>query len=185
MKPARILCALLIVLIVLSGVAVCWRVGAEPPAGKAEKARLRVGTFDSRAVAIAYVSSEVGKRDLGKLFEEHQKAKAAGDTEKVAKLEEQGKARQVRMHEQGFSKGRVDDVLEQIKDKLPAIAREAGVDLIVSKWDVVYQGPAVELVDVTELVVKPFNPNERARGWIKDLGKVAPIPLEDARKIDD
>ncbi len=182
MKLAKILC---VMLIVLSGVVVCWRVGAEPPAGKGERGRLRVGTFDSRALPIAYANSEVFRRELAKLMEEHKKAKAAGDTERVKKLEEQGKAGQVRFHEQGFSTGRVDNILEHIKDKLPAIAREAKVDLIVSKWDVVYQDPAVEVVDVTELVVKPFNPNERARGWIKDLQKVAPIPLEDARKIED
>ena len=177
--------SILFVLLALGCLVAGWGAAAERPPAKPERAKLRVGTFDSRAVPIAYANSEVFKRELSKLMEEHKKAKAAGDTEKVKKLEEQGKAQQVRFHEQGFSTGRVDNLLEHIKDKLPAIAREASVDLIVSKWDVVYQGPAVELVDVTELVVKPFNPNERARGWIKDLEKVAPIPLEDARKIED
>jgi len=182
MRAVRVL---LVVSITLGGLAVFWGVMAAPLAGKPERGKLRVGTFDSRALPIAYANSELFRRELDKLMEEHKKAKAAGDTEKVKKLEAQGKAGQVRFHEQGFGTRRVDDILERIKDKLPAIAREAGVDLIVSKWDVVYQDPAVEVVDVTELVVKPFNPSQRARGWIKDLQKVAPIPLEDARKIED
>jgi hypothetical protein len=182
MKATKVI---LSVSLTLGCLAAAWLAAGERPYANLQRARVRVGTFDSRAVAIAYGNSEVFRRELGKLMEEHKKAKAAGDTAKVKKLEEQGKAGQVRAHEQAFSTGRVDNILEHIKDKLPAIAREAKVDLIVSQWDVAYRGPDADLVDVTDLVVKPFNPGERARGWIKDLKKVAPIPLEDARKIDD
>jgi hypothetical protein len=137
-----------------------------------------VGTFDSRAVAIAYASSDIHRRAMAPLLDEHKKAKAAGDTKKAKELESKGQTRQERLHYQGFGTAPVDDLLEAVKDKLPAIAQKAGVGLIVSKWDVVYQTPGVEIVDVTDLIVEPFQPNERALGYIKQLAKQPPIPPE-------
>ena len=36
---------------------------------------------------------------------------------------------------QGFSTAPVTNILEQIKDKLPAINNKAGVSVLLSKWD--------------------------------------------------
>jgi hypothetical protein len=153
---------------------------AEP---KAEKATLRVGVFDSRAVAVAYAGSQEFDAQLKRLMEEHQKAKAAGDTEKVKQLEAQGRQSQDQLHQQGFSTGSVANILEKIKDQLPGIAKEAGVDLIVSKWDVPYQVPGSQTVDVTQAMIKPFHPSEKTLRMIQGLEKVQPIPLEEAKKI--
>ena len=123
---------------------------AQDPNTKIEKAKLRVGTFDSRAIAIAYTRTEDFNQALNKLMEEHKKAKADGDEKKAKELEAKGQAQQQLFHMQGFSTASVSEYLELVKDKIPAIAKEAGVDVIVSKWDIVYQSPDAEFVDVTD-----------------------------------
>jgi len=162
-----------------------WTASAAEPGNHEEKTRLRVGTFDSRAVAIAYASSDIHRRAMAPMMEEHKKAKAAGDTKKAKELEAKGQAGQERLHFQGFGTAPVNDLLETVKDQLPAIAQKAGVDLIVSKWDVVYQAPGVEIVDVTDLIVEPFHPNEKAKGYIKELTKHPPVPPEVLAKHKD
>lgn len=173
----------------LAVVAAVWAIfprGEMRAAGaKAEKATLRVGVFDSRAVAVAYAGSEEFSRGLRKMKDEYDKAEAAGDTQKMEQLKEAGKTGQQRAHEQVFSTATVGNILAEIKDQLPAIAQKAGVDVIVSKWDIVYQVPGTEFVDVTRLLVEPLHPSEKALRTIKELEKHAPIPLEEARNIKD
>jgi hypothetical protein len=152
------------------------------PAQKAERASLRVGTFDSRAVTVAFAASEIFDRQLRQLKEEHQKAKAAGDEEKVKKLETEGKAQQEQFHRQGFGTAPVDDMLRHIKDELPAVAKRAGVDMIVSKWAITYSVPDAQLVDVTDLIVEPFKPNERTKRIIRELRDKPPLPPEEIEK---
>ena len=100
-------------------------------------------------------------------------------------IKSQGKSMQEQMHLQGFGTASVKKYLDVVKDKLPAIAKEAHVDFIVSKWDVVYQDPAVEAVDVTEDIVKAFEPNAQTLKSIQDLIKHPPIAEEEIRKIKD
>ncbi len=176
---------LLAVLAAVGSLAILSRAGAEGPGEKAEKPKLRVGTFDSRAVAVAYAASEQHNRQIKRLMDEHKQAKAAGNTERVKQLEAEGQARQKRLHEQGFSTGSVAKILAEIRDQLPAIAKESGVDVLVSKWDVVYQSPSAEFVDVTAAMIKPFGPNERTLRIVEELKKVAPISLEEAGNIKD
>jgi hypothetical protein len=156
---------------------------ADSAAGGAEKPRIRVGTFDSRAVAVAYAGSDRMDRQLKQMREQYEQAKAAGNQEKIKQLEAEGCAGQDQMHQQVFSTASVDNVLAQIRDKLPAIAKEAGVDVLVSKWDIVYRDPAAQTVDVTDSIIKPFNPKPRALQTIKELAKHQPIPLEQAKKM--
>ncbi len=182
MRPARIMFPLWAT---LASLLLCATAIAVPPEKAPGAKRLRVGTFDSRAVTAAYVASEPFNRQIKQLMEEHKKAKAAGDAEKVKQLEADGKARQDRIHQQGFGTASVADILQQIQQELPAIAKEAGVEVIVSKWDVAYSVPSAEFVDVTGLIIRPFNPNERTRRIVKELSKQPPIPLEKLRHMPE
>ena len=158
---------------------------ADGPAREAEKAKLRVGTFDSRAVAMAFIRSGMFEQELQQRMEEHKKAKAAGDDQKVKKLEAQGKAGQERVHRQGFGTAPVDNILQRIKDKLPGIAKKASVDVIVSKWAVTYSTPGARFVDVTDLIVEPFGPDEKTKRAIRELCGKPPVPLEEIEKHHD
>jgi hypothetical protein len=141
-----------------------------------------VGTFDSRGVLFAYVGSDefdhylsAQKTDVGRALE---RAKAAGDEKLVAKLDALGPAMQKRIHEQGFGTAPVDDIIARIEDKLPGIAKKAGVDVIVSKWTLTYSGPAAKFVDVTDLLVAEFDPSEETLQGIREIVAQEPVPLD-------
>ncbi len=157
---------------------------AQQPAS-AQKPGLRVGTFDSRALVMAYAGSKEFNDKIKAMMDEHTKAKQAGDQKTVQKLEAEGKAQQQRFHEQGFAATPADDILERIKDSLPQIAKEAGVDVIVSKWQIAYRAPNAEMVDVTDLIVKPFNPSAKTLRNIEEIKKVKPLPREEVLKHKD
>jgi hypothetical protein len=182
MKTVKTLGALLVI---FASCAIYACVRAEDPAAKTKPAKLRVGTFDSRAIVIAYGRSADFNQRIRKLKADRDKAKADGDQKKALELEEQGRSGQQMFHMQGFSTASVNDILEHIKDKLPEIAKQAGVAMIVSKWDIAYQSPDAELVDITDLMVKPFSPDEKTLKTISELQKHAPIPLQEAMNIKD
>ena len=143
------------------------------------KETLRVGTFDSRAIVVAYVRSEPAKQLLSNHFEKLNKAKEEGDEKLVKELEALGQAYQQVQHQQGFSTASVAEYLEKVKAELPKIAEDAGVDIIVSKWEVMYRNPSIEIVDVTSHLVKLFKPDDSALKLIEELLEQAPMPLLD------
>lgn len=149
--------------------------------------KVRVGTYDSRSVAVAFAGSEAFSKWFGDLKAERDKAQAAGDQNRVAELKAEGAARQKLMHAQGFSTASVDNILNQIKDSLPSIREKAGVTVLVSTWDKdgLAEYKDAELVDVTMALVDAFHPKDRQRKSAIEIQKHAPIPLEQAEKIKD
>lgn len=139
---------------------------------------VRIGTFDSRAVALAYWRSEEGIKINHDIREEYEKAKLAKDEKRMKQLESEGSGLQVRMHQQVFSTGSVTDIIKKIKAALPSIAEETGISLIVSKWHIAYKDSSIEYVDVTTQLVKLFNPDAEALKMIEDLSKQEPVPIE-------
>lgn len=146
---------------------------------KSDEPKVRVGVYDSRAVAIAFAHSDWNEKRLELKMAEMEKAKAIGDTKKNKELEEWGKAQQARLHRQGFGAAAVDDILEHIKDNLPQIAKDANVIALVSKWDkkMLKGYKSAELIDVTDLIAAQFNPNEKVLKTIEQIKKKKPIPL--------
>lgn len=141
-----------------------------------------VGTFDSRAIATAWIrSAEFGRyiqaqqKDLRQAID---RAREAGDRRLAAELEAIGPAMQHRVHQQGFSTAPVDEILARISDKLPAIAQQAGVDGIVSKWQLTWRKPGAQFVDVTDLLVAEFQPDAKTLEIIARLVESEPQPLE-------
>ncbi len=169
MAKKRITICLVCVVVFAAGCRSCERESTD--AGE------RVGIYDSRAVASAYAHSEWN--EVGAKMAEMEKAKAAGDTKKIAELEAWGPAQQEKLHRQGFSTAPVDDLLEHIKDKLPEIARQADVSVLVSKWDkkTLKRYKSAELIDVTDLIVAPFKPAEKQLRVIEQMKEKKPIPL--------
>jgi len=149
--------------------------------------KARVGIYDSRAIAVAFAGSASFKDWLGDLRAKHEKAKASGDQKQAAELEAEGASRQKLMHMQGFSTAPVTNLLELIKDKLPAINEKAGVSVLVSKWDKagLARYKDADHVDVTMALVDAFSPSERQRKTAIDIQKHEPIPLEQAEQIKD
>ena len=182
MKMVKIMALMACVTPMLAGSA--W---AGEASGKPTAAKVRVGTYDSRSVAIAFAGSEAFSKWMGELKAENDKAKASGDSKRISEIEAEGVARQKFMHRQGFSTAPVVDILGQIKDLLPAIKEKAGVTDLVSKWDKasLTRFKDAELVDVTLALVDAFNPNDRQRKSAIKIQKQKPIPLEQAENIKD
>ena len=137
----------------------------------------RIGVFDSRAVAIAWARSDEGMQVVNQIRAEYEKAKAANDGKRMKEMEQEGQWHQVRLHQQGFSTGPVDEILAKVKDKLPEIARQERVTAIVSKWELPYSEQGVELVDVTLPLVKLFNPSEQVLKWVGEMKNQPPVPF--------
>jgi hypothetical protein len=181
-----VICAALGTLIGLIGFSA---MRAEPAAGDAagqSGKSMRVGTFDSRAVALAYYrkfckSPEFTAR-MKKLKEEHDQAKAAGDDAKAERLEAEGRGGQAHTHAQVFGSAPIDEILTKIKDRLPEIAKQAGVDLIVSKWTITYRSADARFVDVTEPMAKLFQPDEATLKMIREVPKHQPLSAEELKK---
>ena len=155
------------------------------------KTKERIGVYDSRAIAVAFIGSPVFKASEGKklaeMKTEYDKAKTEGNQKRVAELDAWGKAHQTLLHKQGFSTAPVDNILAQIKDRLPAIKQKAEVSVLVSKWDTktLAKYPSAKRIDVTMELVDVFNPNERQRKSAVEVQKHKPISLEQAENIRD
>jgi hypothetical protein len=147
---------------------------------------IRVGVYDSRGVALAYLRQFVRSPEfvahMKKLKDDHDKAKAAGDTEKAKQLEAEGQSMQEHSHLQVFGNAPIDEIVAKIKDQLPRIAKEAGVDLIVSKWSLSYQSPEAQFVDVTEPMAKLFQPDEATMKMIRDIPNHPPVSAEQIKQ---
>ena len=139
---------------------------------------LRIGVYDSRAIAVAYGNSAEFRKSLDAVKADHQKAKAAKDDKRAKEIETQMKAQQRRAHEQGFSTGSVAPIMAKIKDSLPGVAKKAGVDVIVSKWELNYQSPGVKVVDVTDDLVGLFHVSAQGLKWVKSIQPQQPLPIE-------
>jgi hypothetical protein len=157
-----------------------------PAAAPAEGVR-RIGVYDSRAVAVAWVGSPTFNATMKPLYDEAATAKAAGDAERLKEINAKGEARQRQLHMQGFSTAPVDDILAHLGERLPAIRQTAGVATLVSKWDKAalarYEG--AERVDVTMALVDALEPNARQRQCAVSVQQHKPVPLWQARLLKD
>jgi len=158
---------------------------ASKPAEPAKSPTEKIGVYDSRAVAIAWVGTEAFNQSMDALRKESEKAKATGDRERAAALEKEGAAMQQRLHTQGFSTAPVDDILAHFQDQLAQIRVATGAAALVSKWDeaALAKHAGAEQLDVTEKLVDALHPNDRQRKSALEIVKSKPIPLAQAEKL--
>ena len=64
------------------------------------------------------------------------------------------------------------------------MARTAEVDIVVNKWDIVYQGSSAKFVDITNQVVNLFEPDEETLEKIKLILEKPPVPRKELEKMD-
>ncbi len=142
-----------------------------------ETTKLRIGIFDSRCIAMAY-GRTYHIKEMDSLKIKYAKAKEEGNKELVEELGRLGPTKHLIMEQQGFSTGSILNIMEKVKDKLPSIAKENNVKLIVSKWEVMFMDESIELVDITDQLVEFFNPDEATRKIIEEIKAMEPIPME-------
>lgn len=148
-------------------------------------AKVRVGTFDSRAVAIAYARSAMFAPIMKDWRDKYEKAKAEKNEAVIKECEAWGPNYHKLQMLQGFSTASVADIMEKVKESLPKVAQEAGVGMIVSKWELAYSSSSAEIVDVTPHLVKLFNPDNQTLKILEELSKQPPIPLFEALQMKE
>ena len=146
--------------------------------------KITVGIFDSRAVACAHFWKFINEGGLEKLYKEHGKAEAKGDTKRAEELEAKAIALQKQIHMRVFGTAPIDDILEEIKKDIRKVAQAAEVDIVVNKWDIVYQGSSAKFVDITNQVVNLFEPDEETLEKIKLILEKPPVPRKELEKMD-
>lgn len=145
----------------------------------AETNRIRVGVYDSRAVAVAYANSKHFDDPTRAARTDYDKAKAANDEKRMNEIKAAMEQKQRRAHEQGFSTGSVISIMDRIKPSLQQVARQTKVDQIVSKWELNYHSSNVEMVDITDLLIDLFEPTEKGRRWAKEVQAHKPVPVDE------
>jgi hypothetical protein len=150
----------------------------DPAANAGVPRRVRIGVFDSRAVAIAYAPCKIHSEYMRHLKARHDRAKESGDEKQIRQIEREAAGQQALLHRQGFSTGSVRNILRYVEDRVPAVAEKMNVDLIVSKWEVVHAGESIECVDVTPQIVELFDPSERTLKIVAQLKGHEPLPIE-------
>jgi hypothetical protein len=78
-----------------------------------------------------------------------------------------------------FGSGSIITVMDLVRDRLPEVAKQAGVGVLMSKFEMVFKDPSVETVDVTSQIIQLFKPNENLDKMITEIYKNEPIPLDD------
>ena len=147
----------------------------------AENSTERIGTYDSRAIAVAYAGSPFQKAKMNDLVSRRQRATKADDKKEVAQLEAEGRAWQAQLHRQGFGTAPVDDLLAHIANEVPRIQQDAGVTHLISKWNksALRNHPEAAQVDVTMTLVDAFHPSELQRKRAIEIQTKPPVKLKE------
>ena len=144
-----------------------------------ESNKVRIGVFDSRCIAIAYGRSDEFRKEMDSIRTELIKAKEEGNNELIEKIEQLGPTRQVLLHQQGFSNASIINILAKLKEKFSTIADDNDVQMILSKWEIMFADESVELEDITDQLVDYFNPNEETRKILEKVKSTDPVPIEE------
>ena len=141
----------------------------------AQESRLRVGTYDPRAIAVAYAPSRFNP--VAQKTAEHEAAVKAGDQKRAKELEAWGERHQRALHRMAFAGTPVHDLLAHVKEGMARVAAEQHLTLIVQRCD--HAGPEVEVVDVTDALVKLFEPSAKTLATVAEVRKQAPVDLDE------
>lgn len=151
--------------------------------GFSSRANVRIGTYDSRAIAIAFGNSSEGMQFVSTLRAEMMKAREARDDSLVRHIENKAGAYQKLNHLRAFSIGSVSEILQNHQAEVAVAAEEAGVQTIVSKFELIYRGMGVDTVDVTLALTRIFKPSEQVQKWISSVPNQKPLPMADVLAI--
>ena len=160
------------------GLAVCGFALAAEPAEKPQVPKIRVGTYDSRAVAMAHFGKMIKDGWLESLYRSHAEAKAAGNDKLVKELEAEAVSQQKRFHKQAFGRAPAREAVKTIEKDIAKLAASAEVDVVVCVHDVAYRSPSAEFLDLTDKMVQLFEPDEETLEKIKAVMEHPPLADE-------
>jgi len=140
---------------------------------------LKIGTYDSRIIAFAWSRTDYLKQHMIKFNQQNDSATKVHDSARVKELSVGIMSYQHLLHQVVFSNGSTGFIMALIKDKIPGLAKSAGVSVIISKWELSYSDPSIEVVDLTSQVAQLFQPKENIDKMAEEISKQAPAPIEE------
>jgi hypothetical protein len=140
---------------------------------------IRIGTYDSRVVTFAWSRTDQLRQHLLKINQMSDSARKANDSSLLKDASVQAMSFQHLLHQMVFSKGSTAWIMELIKDKLRELAKKSGVSIIVSKWELNFNDPSFEVVDLTSQVAALFQPKENIDKMAEEISKATPVPMEE------
>jgi len=143
-----------------------------------ETNKIRIGTFDSRCVALAYGRSAEFMKLRDSVETVYLKAQIDSNKEVIKEIEQFKPTMQVLLHQQVFSNASINNILDKIKDKLPELAKENNLKMIISKWEISFADETFEYIDITDQLIKLFSPDEQTKKIIDNMKTIEPIPIE-------
>ena len=138
----------------------------------------RIGVYDSRAIAIWYFNTPEFRIKMQDMMKTLQKAKQDKDTAKIKDLEERGPLMQRIAHDKGFGRGSVAEIIEKQQEELKTIAKKENLIAIVSKWELNFTDPEIEIVDITLSLLDLLKADDNVKKYLEEMKKTPPI--EDA-----
>ena len=118
------------------------------------ESKVTVGIFSRATVVQVFYRSEVWKAKVQAKIQEGNQAAVAGDAAKADQIDRELNAMQALAQKQLTGEAPLKNILDLLKDDWPAIAKEAGVDIIIEAP--LYQATGARVVDVTPAILKRF-----------------------------
>jgi hypothetical protein len=140
---------------------------------------IKIGTYDSRVITLAYSRSDTFNIRLSDMQKQSQADFQGNDSTKKVQAAYRMITFQFLLHQQVFCTGTTSAIIAIVKDKLPQVAKDAGVSSIVSKWELSYNDPSVEIVDLTMPISRLFNPKGDFENMAKEITVQNPVPIEE------
>ncbi len=130
-------------------------IGVAAPAARAQfspETTLRVGVFSRALVVQAFYRSPIWNAKLQATLDERNKAVAAGDAAKLDVIDRELNEMQSLAQRQINGDASLKNILDPLTAEWPAIAKEAGVDIIVERP--IFLAPGSGVTDVTPNIVR-------------------------------
>lgn len=140
---------------------------------------IKIGVYDSRIVTFAWSRSDYFKQHMIKFNQQNDSAQKSHDTARIKELGAGAMSYQHLLHQMVFSNGSIGIIMAIVKDKLPELAKSTGVGVIVSKWELNFSDPSVEVIDITSQVAALFQPKENIDKMVEEIGKQQPVPIDE------
>ena len=147
----------------------------------------RIGIYDSRVVAYAHFWTPEHQQQLKEKTSAAKAAKATGDQAQFNKLSKEMADEQERIHREVFSTAPAEEAMAVLKSRLPEIQKQAGVSMLVSKWDKHTLGAykSAQQVDVTDLLVRDFKLDPKQMKTVEEIKKQKPVSLDKIDKLHE
>jgi hypothetical protein len=169
-------------IIISGGLVFALAQGHSPAQSPPATTKVRIGTYNTRAVALAYGRSPAVLKEINEQYKAGQEAKDK-DAQRYEKIKVEMQERQALRHAQVFADAPIGDIMATMKDALPEIAKKAGVTAIVPQVN--YQDPSIEVVDVTDALVDYYQPDAKTAKMIKELRAKPPVSYRELLEHKD